>query len=107
MTLDRWGEVNILSKFQLLSFYNFGVLVFSRYFHEGSLNQDINSIVNDEGVCKTALTTPGWLNIVGAALINQACIAGCARTLSDATLPIDKINQFSKIAVNLESIMRF
>ena len=32
VTQDRWGEVNHLSKFQLLSSYGLGVMVFWRYF---------------------------------------------------------------------------
>ena len=34
MTYDRWGEVNILSKLQLLNSYSLGVKVLWIYFHK-------------------------------------------------------------------------
>ena len=37
----------------------------------------------------------------------QACYGICAQTLSDATPPIGRIHQFSKIAVTFEPIMKF
>ena len=51
MTRDRWGQVNLLSNFQLSSSYGLGVKVFWRYFHKSSVI-----------VCRTAPATPGLLN---------------------------------------------
>ena len=62
MTHYRWGEVNILSKFQLPSSYALGVKVFLRYLYKGWLTQLINYWNSDIGVCKTASPTPGLLN---------------------------------------------
>ena len=55
MTCDRWGEVNLLSKFRLPSFYGLGMKVCLRYFHKESLTQ----LVDDKEVCWTAPATPG------------------------------------------------
>ena len=76
MTCDTWkvGEVDLLSKFQLPSFYGLGVKVFWRYVHKGSLTDWLNSfIMNDKGVCRTAPATQGLLNI---------SIKRCTRSLS-------------------------
>ena len=59
-THDRWGEVNLLPKCQLPCFYGLGVKVFWRYFYKGWETQ----LTSDKGVCRTALATPGLLNII-------------------------------------------
>ena len=55
VTHDRWEEVKLISIFQLPSSYGLGVKVFWIYFHISWLSQ----WMNDKGVCRTALATPG------------------------------------------------
>ena len=57
----RWGEVNLLSKFQHPSTYGLGVNVFWTYFQKGWLSQLINQLISDKGVCRIAPATSGLL----------------------------------------------
>ena len=61
VTHDMWGEVNLLSKFQLSSFYGLGVKVFWIYFNKWWRSQSVNKLINEKGVCRTAPATPGLL----------------------------------------------
>ena len=61
VTHDRWGEVNLLSKLQLLSSYGLGVKVFWRYFHKWWLTHWLTQLMSDKGVCRTTMATPGLL----------------------------------------------
>ena len=47
MTHDRWGKVNLLSKFQLRSFHGLGLKVFWRYFHKGWLTDLLIELMNE------------------------------------------------------------
>ena len=62
VTHDKWGEVNLLSKFELPSSYGLGVKVFWRYFHKGSLSQLIS---NEGAVC------PGRSDLIHTSLISD------------------------------------
>ena len=62
LTLDRYGEVNLLSKCQLPSSYRLGMKVCWRY-TELFPQSTLNDWINDGGVFRTALATPGLLNI--------------------------------------------
>ena len=53
------------------------------------------------------IKSPTKCNTNGMEWNKQACFAGCVKTLSDATAPIGKIHQFSKIAVTFEPIKLF
>ena len=54
VTHDRWGEVNLLLKFQIPSSYGLVVTVFWRYFHKGW----VSDFISDEGICRIAPTKP-------------------------------------------------
>ena len=54
---DTQGVMRIVSKFQVSSSYGLGLKVFWRFWTKRSLNEWINN----EGVCRTALATPGLL----------------------------------------------
>ena len=62
-----WWGVNILSKFQLPSFYSLGKIGSKR------ITELMNQSMNDKGVCRTALATPGLLTMA-ALLFVQATI---------------------------------
>ena len=57
LTHDRWGEVYLLSIFQLASSYGLGMKVFWRYFNLSWPTQWMNHVA----VYGTALATPGLL----------------------------------------------
>ena len=54
---DRWWEVNLLSKFQLSTFYALGVNIFLEYVHKAWLNE----LMSHKGVCRTAPASRGLL----------------------------------------------
>ena len=60
MTCDKWGEVNLLSKLQVPSFKGLGFMMFLRLGGKGSLNE----LINDKGVFRIALATPGLLKSI-------------------------------------------
>ena len=67
VTHDTWhvtggGEGNLLSMFQLPSFYGLGVKDSWRYFHKGSMNDWVDYLINKKGGCRTDPTTLGLLN---------------------------------------------
>ena len=49
ITRDRWGDMNLLSKFQLSSSYGLGVKTFSQ-----RMTDSVTHLFNYKGVCKTA-----------------------------------------------------
>ena len=52
-------EMNILSKFQLPRFGSEGVMkIFSQ-----RITESVNYLINNKGVCRTALATSGLLNM--------------------------------------------
>ena len=59
VTCDTWREVNILSKFQVPGSYGLEMKVSWGFGGKGSLNEWMNELINDCGVCRT----PGLLNI--------------------------------------------
>ena len=60
VTCDRWGEMHLLSKFQLPSSNGLGFMMLWRLEVKGSLSHWIN----DEGVGRTAPANPSLLNIL-------------------------------------------
>ena len=57
MTCNRWGEVNLLLKYQLPSSSGLGVKVFWRFWRKRWLNY----LLNKKSVCRPALATSGLL----------------------------------------------
>ena len=62
LTRDRYGEVNLLSKFQVPSSHRLGMKVCWRYTELWRYFHKVHSL-NDGGDCRTAPATPGLLNM--------------------------------------------
>ena len=60
VSCDTWWGVNILSKFQLPSYYSLGQCLEDSE-RIGSPTEWMNQWINDKGVCRTAPATPGLL----------------------------------------------
>ena len=61
VTCDMFGEVNILSKFQLPSSYRLWFMILWRSGGKGSPTELINQLMSNKAVCRTAPATPGLL----------------------------------------------
>ena len=75
VTCDMFGEVNILSKFQLPSSYRLWLMILWRSGGKGWLaewmNESMNESMNYEAVYRTAPATPGLLTRRTAAILSR------------------------------------
>ena len=63
VTRDTLGGMNILSKFQLPSSYRLWFMILWKYWGKGSLTYQMNELISDKAVYRTAPATPGLLII--------------------------------------------
>ena len=78
VTFDTWWEVKILSKVQVPSSNNLGVMMVWRFGGKGSINEWINEWMNNKCVCITTPATPGLLKIASLVQKLEWCkVEGC------------------------------
>ena len=83
LTHDVWWGVNILSKFQLSSSYDLGVMIFWRFGDKGWITAWMNEWIRDGGVSRTVPGTSAIMQLPPRTLPPSFC-----RTVKQITISI-------------------